>query len=48
LRKWIESQESQGFTVSISDSLYDEAFEKDFRTMTFQEFRDVYEAVKRD
>ena len=46
LKKWIEAQESEGHTVSISDALYDEAFQKDFRTMTFQEFKDVYEAVK--
>jgi hypothetical protein len=46
LRKWIESQEEQGFTVEISDALYDDAFEQDFRTMTFVEFRDVYNAVK--
>lgn len=46
LRKWIEAQEAQGFTVEISDALYDEAFEQDFRTMTFVEFRDVYNAVK--
>jgi hypothetical protein len=46
LRAWVEERQAKGFSVDIDDSILDEAFRKDFRTMTAAELTAVWEAVK--
>jgi hypothetical protein len=46
LAQWIEERKAEGQVPAIPEKLLDEAYRKHFKDMTFQELKDVYDALK--